>query len=423
MENKINMVRTIKGTHDILPAQSGDWQDLETQIHKTANLHGYDEIRTPIIENAALFNRGVGEETDIVSKEMYSWIDKDKSTISLRPELTAPVARAYVQHNLGGQSLLQRLYYIGPSFRRERPQKGRQRQFHQFGVEAIGSDNPEQDAEVISIGWSILNSFGINELELNISSIGSEDCRTNYRQELINYLKPFIPQLSEVSQHRLKHNPLRILDTKNKDEIKIIASAPKIDNFYTKEDEIYFLTVQQYLDDLEIPYKINPLLVRGLDYYTQTTFEISSKKIGAQDALLGGGRYDGLIKSLGGNDVPAVGFAAGMERILIAADNRKRTDKQLSCIYIVCTDLSALGPLQQIAKNLRDLGIKVILETLRRSMKAQMREANKRNANYAIIVGEQEAIDKTVQLKNLNEGAQDTVNQNELISYFKSLTF
>ena len=168
---------------------------------------------------------------------MYSWIDKDKSTISLRPELTAPVVRAYVQHNLGGQSLLQRLYYIGPSFRRERPQKGRQRQFHQFGVEAIGSDNPEQDAEVISIGWSILNNFGINELELNISSIGSDDCRTNYRQELIKYLNPFIPQLSEVSHHRLKHNPLRILDTKNKDEIKIIESAPKIENFYTKEDE------------------------------------------------------------------------------------------------------------------------------------------------------------------------------------------
>ena len=200
-------------------------------------------------------------------------------------------------------------------------------------------------------------------------------------------------------------------------------AGTKIANFYTKEDENYFLAVRQYLDDLEIPYKTNPLLVRGLDYYTQTTFEISSKKIGAQDALLGGGRYDGLIKSLGGKDVPAVGFAAGMERILIATEGRKRTNKQLACIYIVCTDLSALGHLQQIAKNLRELGIKVIFETLRRSMKAQMREANKRNADYAIIVGEQEAIDKTAQLKNLSQGNQDTINQGEIISHFKSLTF
>ena len=416
-------IRTIKGTHDILPAQSNDWQDLENQVHKIANLHGYNEIRTPIIENATLFNRGVGEETDIVSKEMYSWIDKDKSLISLRPELTAPVVRAYIQHNLGGQSLLQRIYYIGPSFRRERPQKGRQRQFHQFGVEAIGSDNPEQDAEVISLGWSILDSFGIKELELNISSIGSDGCRNNFKDELINYLKPFISQLSEVSQLRLKHNPLRILDTKNKDEIEIIKSAPKIANFYTKEDENYFLTVRQYLKNLDIPYKVNPLLVRGLDYYTQTTFEISSKNIGAQDALLGGGRYDGLVSSLGGKDTPAVGFAAGMERILIAAEGRKRTNNQPISAYIVCTDSSALGKLQHLAKNLRTLGIKVVFETLRRSMKAQMREANKSKADYAIIVGEQESIDKTIQLKNLSEGNQNTLNQDELISHFKSLTF
>ena len=416
-------IRTIKGTHDILPAQSNDWQDLENQIHQIANLHGYNEIRTPIIENANLFNRGVGQETDIISKEMYSWTDKDKSIISLRPELTAPVVRAYIQHNLGGLSLLQRLYYIGPSFRRERPQRGRQRQFHQFGVEAIGSDNPEQDAEVISLGWTILDSFGIKELELNLSSIGSDSCRNNFKDELINYLKPFIPQLSEVSQRRLNHNPLRILDTKNKDEMEIIKSAPKIANFYTKEDENYFLTVQQYLENLDIPYKINPLLVRGLDYYTQTTFEISSQNIGSQDALLGGGRYDGLVNSLGGKDIPAVGFAAGMERILIAAEGRKRTNNQPLSAYIVCTDSGALGKLQHIAKNLRNLGIKVVFETLRRSMKAQMREANKGNADYAIIVGEQEFIDKTIQLKNLSEGNQDTISQDEVVSHFKSLTF
>ena len=419
----MNQVRSIKGTHDILPEQSIDWQELENQIHKTANLYGYGEIRTPIIENAALFNRGVGQETDIVSKEMYSWDDRDKSTISLRPEMTAPVARSYIQHNLGSNSLLQRLYYIGPSFRRERPQKGRQRQFHQFGVEAIGSNNPEQDAEVISLGWSILKSFGIDTLELKISSIGSHSCRTNFKAELISYLNPFISELSAVSQKRLEKNPLRILDTKNEQEKQILKSAPRIEDFYTKDDKNYFLKVQQYIRDLKIPYKIDPLLVRGLDYYTQTTFEISSKDLGAQDALLGGGRYNGLIKALGGRNTPAVGFAAGMERVLIAAEKRERINNNNLCVYAICTHDESLGSLQKSSVELRKLGIKVICETLRRSIRAQMREANKCRADFAIIIGEEEFANKTIQVKNLSKGKQESIKYQNLITYFKSLTF
>ena len=419
----MNQVRSIKGTHDILPEQSIHWQELENQIHKTANLYGYGEIRTPIIENAALFNRGVGQETDIVSKEMYSWNDRDKSIISLRPEMTAPVVRSYIQHNLGSNSLLQRLYYIGPSFRRERPQKGRQRQFHQFGVEAIGSNNPEQDAEVISLGWSILKSFGIDTIELKISSIGSHSCRTNFRAELISYLSPFIRELSEISQRRLEKNPLRILDTKNEQEKQILKSAPKIEEFYTEEDKNYFLEVQQCIRDLKIPYKIDPLLVRGLDYYTQTTFEISSKDLGAQDALLGGGRYDGLIKVLGGRDTPAVGFAAGMERVLIAAEKRKIIKNKILCVYAICTHDDSLGRLQKSSEELRSLGIKVICETLRRSMRAQMREANKCGADFAIIIGEEEFVNETIQVKNLNKGTQESIKYQNLITYFKSLTF
>ena len=419
----MNQVRSIKGTHDILPEQSIHWQELENQIHKTANLYGYGEIRTPIIENAALFNRGVGQETDIVSKEMYSWNDRDKSIISLRPEMTAPVVRSYIQHNLGSNSLLQRLYYIGPSFRRERPQKGRQRQFHQFGVEAIGSNNPEQDAEVISLGWSILKSFGIDTIELKISSIGSHSCRTNFRAELISYLSPFIRELSEISQRRLEKNPLRILDTKNEQEKQILKSAPKIEEFYTEEDKNYFLEVQQCIRDLKIPYKIDPLLVRGLDYYTQTTFEISSKDLGAQDALLGGGRYDGLIKVLGGRDTPAVGFAAGMERVLIAAEKRKTINNKILCVYAICTHDNSLGRLQKSSEELRSLGIKVICETLRRSMRAQMREANKCGADFAIIIGEEEFVNETIQVKNLSKGTQESIKYQNLITYFKSLTF
>ncbi len=419
----MNQIRTIKGTHDILPENSKKWQRLEKIIHNNASLYGYEEIRTPIIEEAGLFNRGIGQDTDIVSKEMYSWVDRDKTNIALRPEMTASVVRSFIQHSLGSQSSLQRLYYMGPSFRRERPQKGRQRQFHQFGVEAIGSKNPEQDAEVIALGWDILSKTGINNLELRLSSIGSEDCRNRYRNALVKFLKPYTLQLSEVSQQRLINNPLRILDTKNKDEIDIIKSAPIIEEFYTKEDRNHFAQVKDYLKSIDIPFIIDPLLVRGLDYYTQTTFEIISNNIGAQDALLGGGRYDGLIESLGGKDTPAVGFAAGMERILLAIDSLEENEKMKKIIYMVCVEKDALGAVQQIAKELRKLDVNVVLETMRRSMKAQMREANKCDADYAIIIGEEEHNQKTVQVKNLNDGNQETINQNDLFNYFKSLTF
>ena len=419
----MNQIRTIKGTHDILPENSKKWQRLEKIIHNNASLYGYEEIRTPIIEEAGLFNRGIGQDTDIVSKEMYSWVDRDKTNIALRPEMTASVVRSFIQHSLGSQSSLQRLYYMGPSFRRERPQKGRQRQFHQFGVEAIGSKNPEQDAEVIALGWDILSKTGINNLELRLSSIGSEDCRNRYRNALVKFLKPYTLQLSKVSQQRLKNNPLRILDTKNKDEIDIIKSAPIIEEFYTKEDRNHFAQVKDYLKSIDIPFSLDPLLVRGLDYYTQTTFEIISNNIGAQDALLGGGRYDGLIESLGGKDTPAVGFAAGMERILLAIDSLEENEKMKKIIYMVCVEKDALGAVQQIAKELRKLDVNVVLETMRRSMKAQMREANKCDADYAIIIGEEEHNQKTVQVKNLNGGNQETINQNDLFNYFKSLTF
>ena len=419
----MNQIRTIKGTHDILPENSKNWQRLEKIIHNNASLYGYEEIRTPIIEEAGLFNRGIGQDTDIVSKEMYSWVDRNKKNIALRPEMTASVVRSFIQHSLGSQSSLQRLYYMGPSFRRERPQKGRQRQFHQFGVEAIGSKNPEQDTEVIALGWDILSKTGINNLELRLSSIGSEDCRNRYRNALVKFLKPYTLQLSEVSQQRLINNPLRILDTKNKDEIDIIKSAPIIEEFYTKEDRNHFAQVKDYLKSIDIPFSLDPLLVRGLDYYTQTTFEIISNDIGAQDALLGGGRYDGLIESLGGKDTPAVGFAAGMERILLAIDSLEENEKMKKIIYMVCVEKDALGAVQQIAKELRKLDVNVVLETMRRSMKAQMREANKCDADYAIIIGEEEHNQKTVQVKNLNDGNQETINQNDLFNYFKSLTF
>ena len=418
----MDKIKTIKGTHDILPEFSHNWQYLEKTIHDSANLFGYKEIRTPIIEQAKLFNRGIGEGTDIVSKEMYSWLDRDERAIALRPEMTASVVRSFIQHNLGSQTPLQRLYYMGPSFRRERPQKGRQRQFHQFGVEAIGSNNPEQDAEVIILAWEILSKSGINNLELKLSSIGSDDCRNKYKNALIKFLEPYKNKLTDVSRERLKHNPLRILDTKNEEEINILKTAPIIGDFYTNEDREHFENLQKYLKAVSIPFTLDPLLVRGLDYYTQTTFEIISNDIGAQDALLGGGRYNGLIRSLGGKDTPAVGFAAGMERILLANNNNENSGRKIQTIYIVCVEEDVLNSVQKIARELRALNFMVLTETLRRSMKAQMREANKCNADLAIIIGEQEKNDKTVQVKNLNDGSQQTIEQKNIFEHFRSLT-
>ena len=418
----MSQVRTIKGTHDILPDDSGLWHKLERNIHENASLFGYKEIRTPIIEQTKLFQRGLGEETDIISKEMYSWQDKDGTSISLRPELTASVVRSYIQHNLGSQAPLQRLYYIGPCFRRERPQKGRQRQFNQFGVEAIGSENAEQDAEVIALGWHILSNMGVKNLDLKISSIGSKICRVKYKEALIKYLNPFKKDLSDLSKHRLKTNPLRILDTKIESEINILRSAPKIEHYYSIEDKEHFNQVKESLNNIGIHFKINQLLVRGLDYYSQTTFEITSNDIGAQDALLGGGRYNSLVKSLGGKNIPAVGFAAGMERILIAAKNTiNKIDKKIC--YIVCLEPNALGSCHRIAQELRSIKINVILETLRRSLKSQLREANKSNAQYAIIIGKDEYAGKFAQIKNLENGNQEKIQQKQILSHFKSLTF
>ena len=400
----MDKIKTIKGTHDILPEFSHDWHNLEKIIHDNAKLFGYKEIRTPIIEQAKLFNRGIGEGTDIVSKEMYSWLDRDEKAIALRPEMTASVVRSFIQHNLGSQTPLQRLYYMGPSFRRERPQKGRQRQFHQFGVEAIGSNNPEQDAEVIILAWEILSKSGINNLELKLSSIGSDDCRNKYKNALIKFLEPHKNKLTD------------------EEEINILKAAPLIGEFYTNQDREHFENLQKYLNAVSIPFTLDPLLVRGLDYYTQTTFEIISNDIGAQDALLGGGRYNGLIRSLGGKDTPAVGFAAGMERILLATNNNENSGRKIQTIYIVCVEEDVLNSVQKIARELRALNFMVLTETLRRSMKAQMREANKCNADLAIIIGEQEKNDKTVQVKNLNDGSQQTIEQKNIFEHFKSLT-
>ena len=409
--------RTIKGTHDILPEDSVRWQELERVIHNVAASYGYSEIRTPIFENTNLFSRSIGEYTDIVSKEMYSWEDRSGGSLTLRPELTAPVARAYIQHNLGSKSPLQRMYYIGPLFRRERPQKGRQRQFHQFGIEAFGSEFPEQDAEIIAVGNTIFSELGLKDISLKLNSLGSSTCRNKYTKALKDYLTPHKDSLSATSQKRLESNPLRILETKNPEEQKLIADAPSITDFWTADDKEHFSTVQNLLNGLNIPYELEHQMVRGLDYYTRTTFEFISGNLGAQDAICGGGRYDSLVETLGGKPTPAIGFAAGMERILLSMDISK-DDAKINTVYLINLVESASGQALFIANELRELGCYVIMDTLRRSLKAQLRDANRIGAVKAVIIGEDELKNKTVQIKDLSSGEQEEIVMNDLVKHF-----
>jgi len=412
-------IRSVKGTQDILPDQSTRWQDLELTIQKIMDCYGYKEIRTPAFEHSEVFSQGVGEETDIVSKEMYSWTDQGGDNLTLKPELTAPVARSFIQHNLGVQNSINKLYYIDALFRRERPQKGRYRQFHQFGIEVFGSENPETDVEVIALAMHVFHKLGLKELTLQLNSIGSPECRNNYRNAIKNFLAPHFDQLSQTSQDRYNNNPLRILDTKSPDEKEILKDAPNISNYWTIDDKNHFDEVCNLLKHIKIDYQLSPSLVRGLDYYTRTTFEITSNELGAQNAICGGGRYDGLVEKLGGKPTPGIGFAAGIERLLLASssDNKLRNIQ----IYIVGIGNDVRPTMINLAEELRSNDIRTSFDYLRRSIKAQMREANKLGAQYAIIIGEDELKDKSVIIKDLSTSNQEKITLDSVQKHMKSL--
>ncbi len=414
--------RSIKGTYDILPNDADSWQRVETCVREFITRAGYSEIRTPAFEKTELFTRSVGEDSDVVSKEMYSWTDQGGTDITLKPEYTASVIRSYIQHNLGAKSPLTKLYYLDNLFRRERPQKGRYRQFRQYGIEAIGSPHPEQDAEVITIAYELLVELGIKDITLKLNSIGSLECRNEYRQALKDFLQPHLDKLSETSRKRFDSNPMRILDTKIDFEIALLQEAPTITSFLTPDDANHFDEVQIYLEALDVPFTLDTALVRGLDYYTRTTFEIISSKLGAQDALCGGGRYDKLAETLGGKQTPAVGFAAGLERILIAMDEVDTDQKiQADKIYLIGLGDAVRPTMLKILGEARKAGLIMEFDSLRRSIKSQMREANKIGASLAIIIGDKELKDKSVQIKDLNNGQQESIPIDSIISYIKSL--
>ena len=414
--------RSIKGTYDILPNDVDSWQRVETCVREFITRAGYSEIRTPAFEKTELFTRSVGEDSDVVSKEMYSWTDQGGTDITLKPEYTASVIRSYIQHNLGAKSPLTKLYYLDNLFRRERPQKGRYRQFRQYGIEAIGSPHPEQDAEVITIAYELLVELGIKDITLKLNSIGSLECRNEYRQALKDFLQPHLDKLSETSRKRFDSNPMRILDTKIDFEIALLQDAPTITSFLSPDDANHFDEVQIYLEALDVPFTLDTALVRGLDYYTRTTFEIISSKLGAQDALCGGGRYDKLAETLGGKQIPAVGFAAGLERILIAMDEVDTDQKiQADKIYLIGLGDAVRPTMLKILGEARKAGLIMEFDSLRRSIKSQMREANKIGASLAIIIGDKELKDKSVQIKDLNNGQQESIPIDSIISYIKSL--
>ena len=414
--------RSIKGTYDILPNDADSWQRVETCVREFITRAGYSEIRTPAFEKTELFTRSVGEDSDVVSKEMYSWTDQGGTDITLKPEYTASVIRSYIQHNLGAKSPLTKLYYLDNLFRRERPQKGRYRQFRQYGIEAIGSPHPEQDAEVITIAYELLVELGIKDITLRLNSIGSSECRNEYRQALKDFLQPHLDKLSETSRKRFDSNPMRILDTKIDFEIVLLQDAPTITSFLTLDDANHFDEVQIYLEALDVPFTLDTTLVRGRDYYNRTTFEIISSKLGAQDALCGGGRYDKLAETLGGKQTPAVGFAAGLERILIAMDEVDTDQKiQADKIYLIGLGDAVRPTMLKILGEARKAGLIMEFDSLRRSIKSQMREANKIGASLAIIIGDKELKDKSVQIKDLKNGQQESIPIDSIISYIKSL--
>jgi len=415
-------IRSIKGTHDILPWDVHKWQKIENVLKEVFSSFACKEIRTPVFEKTQLFSRGVGEFSDIVSKEMYTFEDKGGDSLTLRPELTASVARSFIQHNYQQVSSLHKLWYFGPLFRQERPQAGRQRQFHQYGIEFIGTPHPEADAEVIDIACSIYRKLGLKNWELHVNSIGSIEARKIYMDILRETLDPHKKDLCETCQNRFDGNILRLFDCKNPGCQDILNDhAPSILDHLSDEDKEHFEEVLKLLDAAGIEYIVNPALVRGLDYYTRTTFEIKGTSLGAQDALCGGGRYDNLIADLDGPEIPAVGFAAGVERLIMAMDAENLFNEEQSCIdlFVAPMNISCLEGMTLKVHELRDKGYRVHVELLRRSVKAMMRDANRQHAAWVTVIGEQELETGRLTLKNMMENEQVEVALDEIENILK----
>ena len=415
-----------RGTQDILPGEVEKWQLIESKARELCEKFQYKEIRTPIFEHTELFTRSVGETTDVVQKEMYTFEDRGGRSVTLRPEGTASTVRSFVQHKMyGDPNQPVKLYYMGPMFRYERPQAGRFRQFVQFGVEALGSKDPAIDAEVIALAMSIYQSLGLNKLKLIINSLGDQESRLAHRSALIQHFQPRIGEFCQDCQNRLEKNPMRILDCKKDRDHELMASAPSIIDYLNDESKAYFEKVQQYLTDLDIQFVVDPNLVRGLDYYNHTAFEIMSdaEGFGAITTLCGGGRYNGLTQEIGGPETPGIGFAFSIERF-IAALQAEKVDlpikNELDC-YLVSLGEEAQDYTVKLLQSLRLAGFSAERDYLNRKLKAQMKAADRLNAKFVAILGEDELKANKINVKIMETGEQRELNLENFITEFKAL--
>ena len=406
-----------RGTYDILPDMSYKWQFVTNVFREVAREFNYKEIVTPIFEKSDIFERSVGETSDIVEKEMYKFEDKKGRIFALRPEGTAPVVRSFIENGLNLKPNSSKLYYLGPMFRYDRPQKGRYRQFYQYGIENIGSNNPYIDAEVIAFAYQLLTKLGLKNFELQINSIGCKNCTQDYDNALKKYFAPFKNDLCSDCNKRLEKNPKRILDCKVK-TCKIIASdAPSMLDYLNEDCTVNFNKVKEYLTAMDIPFVVNPKIVRGLDYYSQTAFEFIDTNLGAQNTLIGGGRYDTLAEQLGGKNMPGIGFAGGFERLLLSMEEEDLSfgSQRVPKVYLVTLGDEARLTGISLIKKLRENGISTEFDPDKTSMNAQMKMANKTGAKFALILGEDELKKNKIVLKNLANGEQEDINITDII--------
>ncbi|MGM0419886.1 MAG: histidine--tRNA ligase [Bacillota bacterium] len=403
-------IQAPRGTNDILPPDSFKWQFIEKKIEKICQKYNYQEIRTPIFEETELFTRGIGESTDIVEKEMYTFEDKGGRSITLRPEGTAPVVRSFLENKLYGKALPIKFYYHGPMFRYERPQAGRYRQFHQFGVEVLGSDNSLIDVEIIKLGIDFLTEVGLEDFFVEINSVGCPECRPAYLDKLKNHFKSQSGSLCGDCQRRLETNPLRVLDCKVESCQALIMNAPKITENLCRDCEEDFAQVKNGLDKIEINYEVIPTLVRGLDYYTNTAFEVKSKELGAQDAIFAGGRYNGLVEEIGERDIPGVGFALGMERLGLLLNDNSELFKSNIDIYVVTIGDEAEKEGFLLLDKLRKQGLAADKDYSDRSVKSQMKDADRKGSSLTLIIGSEELKSGKVTLRNMKTGEEIDVD-------------
>ena len=397
-----------RGTKDILPDTVAQWTHVEKVIRELCARYGYHEIRTPIFEHTELFLRGIGETTDVVEKEMYTFTDRGERSLTLRPENTASVVRSYLQNKLYAADALVKLFYIGSMFRYDRPQAGRYREFHQFGVEALGEASPAVDAEIIVLAVEFLRALGLQELKLHLNSVGCPKCRPVYRERLQEFFRPHLEELCTDCRSRFERNPLRLLDCKNEHCHALAEGAPRITDCLCDECRTHFAEVQSYLTAAGIPFELDANLVRGLDYYTKTAFEVKYTPLGAQSAVAGGGRYDGLVEEVGGPPTPGIGFAVGLERVLLALEKQGLLPEAREAVdvFVVALGEEARIPAFKLLYELRAAKLSAAMDFAGRSMKAQMKQANKKNARFVAILGEDEVKEASALLKDMKTSEQ-----------------